>query len=252
MDASLPRVIALAGVSNLRDLGGWRSADGRRVRFGRLFRSAALSGLPPDAAPALAALGLRHVCDLRGIAEARAAPDPMADLPHATYHALAIEPSVAAAMRAIAAAQGIATAADMRAVMAASYAAYATDWAARYRALFAVLLDDASGPVLFHCSAGKDRTGFAAAMILAALDVPMDQIRADYLATNRLWRPDPMIAEGLDPAIASYMLGVHPELLDAAFAAIDARGGFDAYAAAQLGLTPARRAKLRETLLEAA
>lgn len=252
MDASLPRVIALPGVSNLRDVGGWRSADGRRVRFGRVFRSAALAGLDPAAAPALVALGLRHVCDLRGIAEAKAAPDPMAALPNATYHALAVEPSVAATMRAIAAEQGVATAADMRAVMAASYAAYATDWAGRYRALFDVLLDEAPGPVLFHCSAGKDRTGFAAAMILAALDVPMAQIRADYLATNRLWRPDPMIAEGLDPAIASYMLGVHPELLDAAFAAIAAMGGFDAYAAERLGLNAARRDGLREMLLEPA
>lgn len=245
----LPRALPFASISNLRDLGGWQTTDGRRVRFGQIYRSAALGGLDPAEAPRLNDLGIGHVCDLRGVHEAAAAPDPMHALPGAQYRPLPIEPSVAATMIAIAEEKGAATAEDMRRVMAASYAAYVTEWSARYRNLLTVLLES-TAPVLFHCSAGKDRTGFGAALILTALDVPMATIRADYLATNRLWRPDPMLAEGVDPAIAAYMLAVHDELLDAAFAAIATLGGFDIYAETQLGLTQPRRAALRAKLLE--
>ncbi len=68
MDEALPRVLELEGASNVRDLGGWPTADGRRVRFGRVFRSAALTGLTERDAAVLAATGLRTVCDLRGTA----------------------------------------------------------------------------------------------------------------------------------------------------------------------------------------
>lgn len=242
----LPRSVSLAGASNVRDLGGWPAAGGR-VRFGRVFRAAALSGLTAADADGLTALGLRTVCDLRGTTERETAPTRL--VAGATIHSLPIEPSVGASLRDILATRD-ATGEDLTTLMRAAYAAYAIEWAHRYRALFDLLLHE-DGGLLFHCSAGKDRTGFGAALILTALGTPRDAVMADYLASNHLWRGDAGIADGLPPAIAAQLLMVRAELLHAAFAAIDAtHGGFDRYAEVKLGLDAARRRRLCERLIE--
>ncbi|MDQ2804249.1 MAG: tyrosine-protein phosphatase [Pseudomonadota bacterium] len=249
-EPALPLALALEGASNVRDLGGWPTADGRHVRFGLVFRSAALSGLSADGAERLAATGLRTVCDLRGTKEQAEAPSPLAALPLATSRSLPIEPSVGASLRDLVA-TGAATGENVLTVMRHAYVAYALDWSHRYRDLFELLLRDDGLPLLFHCSAGKDRTGFGAALILAALGARREVIREDYLASNRLWRGDAGIAEGLPPDVASTLLAVHAELLDAGFAAIEQSfHSFDRYAAMQLGLPEERRQRLRERLLE--
>lgn len=241
----LPRSVPVVGASNVRDLGGW-PASGGRVRFGRVFRAAALSALTTEDAATLARLGVRTVCDLRGTAEAAAAPTrPM----NAVIHSLPIEPSVGASLLDILATRN-ATGKDVLTLMRAAYMAYALDWAHHYKTLFDLLLTGQGG-LLFHCSAGKDRTGFGAALILTALGTPRETIMTDYLASNRLWRGDAGIAAGLPPDVGAILLLVHAELLDAAFTAIDqAYGGFDNYAALQLGLDAPRVQQLRETLIE--
>src|SRR5258708_7219621 len=140
-----------------------------------------------------------------------------------TIHELTIAPSIGASLRDLIANRD-ATAADVMQVMRMAYAAYATDWHHRYRAMFDLLLAS-DAPLLFHCTAGKDRTGFGAALLLAALGVPEDSIRADYMATNRLWRGDPELAASLPPAVAATLLTVNPAFLTAAFDAIDAAHG---------------------------
>ena len=249
MTSPLPIVLALEGASNVRDLGGWPVAGGR-VRRGLVFRAAALSDLTPADGARLAALGLRSVCDLRGPREAAAAPSRLEGIPGVTRYPLPIEPTVGASLRDILATRA-ATGADTFALMHEAYVAYARDWAHRYRTLFALLGAEAAGPLLFHCSAGKDRTGFGAALILTVLGAARATVMADYLATNRLWRGDAMIAEGLPAEAAEPLLRVAPALLDAAFAAIDTLAGdFDSYAGEYLGLTPALRERLRERLVE--
>jgi protein-tyrosine phosphatase len=116
--------------------------------------------------------------------------------------------------------------------------------------MFELLLRE-DGALLFHCSAGKDRTGFGAALILTVLGTPREAVMQDYLASNRLWRGEADIAAGLPPDIAAKLLLVHPGLLDAAFAAIDdAYGSFDSYAQLQLGLDETCRQRLCERLVE--
>lgn len=236
----LPRSVPLRGASNVRDLGGWPAGSGR-VRFGRLFRAAALSELTPEDTAMLRALGLRIVCDLRGEAERAAAPSCLDGV---RVHSLPIEPSVGASLRDILATRA-ATREEVMDLLHKAYRAYALSWAHRYRAMFDLLVEE-DGPLLFHCSAGKDRTGFGAALILTALDVPREAVMADYLASNRLWRGEADIAAGLPADIAARLLRVHPELLETAFAAIEAAGGFDRYAEAELGLDPRRRQRLRD------
>ncbi|MDE2006103.1 MAG: tyrosine-protein phosphatase [Rhodospirillales bacterium] len=248
--SDLPRAVPLDGVSNFRDLGGWR-ATGSRVRFGRVFRSASLADMTAADAGRIAALGIRAVCDLRGRREAAAAPFPAALLPGIALHALPIEPTVGASLRDILATRA-ATGRDATELMIAAYEAYAEEWSHRYRAIFDLLADPVGGAVLFHCSAGKDRTGFGAALILTALGVSEADVMEDYLATNRLWRGDAEMGSGLPREAAAVLLTVQPLLLRAAFDAIGRLGGFARYAASRLGLDPAGLAVLHATLLEPA
>lgn len=244
----LPRVVPLERGSNLRDLGGWRTGDGGRVRFGQVYRSAALHGLTDADLATLAGLGVRHICDFRGEGERARWPSRVPE--GAVVHALGIAPTIGASLRDLVANQA-ATAADVMEVMQLAYGAYALDWHHQYRAMFDLLLDEAPAPLMFHCTAGKDRTGFGAALILAALGVPEEAIRADYMATNRIWRGDPELAASLPPGVGATLLSVHPEFLDAAFEAVrGAHGSMDAYLGERIGLDSARRARLRARLVE--
>ncbi|HEX4259894.1 MAG TPA: tyrosine-protein phosphatase [Acetobacteraceae bacterium] len=245
--AKLPRAVALEIGSNLRDLGGWTTADGRTVRSGRVFRSAALVRLSAADEAAVGALGLRTVCDLRGAAERAAAPVVLAG---ADSVALSIEPTVGISLRDLLTVRQ-ATAADARALMRRAYVAYAHDCKPQYRRLFALLQEPGRLPLMFHCSAGKDRTGFAAAALLAALGVGWEQVLEDYLATTQHWRRDTLPDRGLPPAIAEVMLSVEASLLEAGFAAMrETADSVEAYLEQALGVDAAARERLRALLLD--
>ena len=243
----MPRSVTLQGASNVRDLGGYAGADGRTVRFGMVYRAAALSGLTAGDAALLRGTGLRTVCDLRGTVERERGPSL---LPGVDTHALGIEPSLGASLRDLAA-RHAATDEEVMGLMRRAYVAYAMDWSHQYRALFALLLDGVSLPLLFHCTAGKDRTGFGAALLLTALGVSAADVHADYIATNRLWRGDSELSSVLPESVARVLLKVHPELLDAAFGAVRAEfGSTEGYLEARIGLDAGRREALRGRLLE--
>lgn len=163
MLTDLPHCLVLSGASNLRDLGGWPVADGRRVRAGSVWRSAALHGLTPEDLGLLAATGLRTVCDLRGAQEAARAPSRLPA--GALAHPLPIEPFVGASLKDMLE-RGMATGEGATGLLRQAYLAYVTEHLEAYRRLFALLLEEERRPLLFHCSAGKDRTGVAAALIL--------------------------------------------------------------------------------------
>jgi protein-tyrosine phosphatase len=243
----LPRALPLQGATNVRDLGGWPTQEGGRVRFGQVFRAASLSTLTDDDVVVLTGIGVRTVADLRGALEQRQAPSRMSGV---TTHALCIEPSLGASVREVAIRPG-ATSEDVMVLLRRAYTAYALDWSHRYRGLFDLLLQGDAPPLLFHCTAGKDRTGFGAALVLTALGVDEEVVLEDYLATNRLWRVDPEIAGAMPVLAAEVMLRAHPELIGVAFDAIREKfGSLDAYFEQRLGLGPERRARLQERLLE--
>lgn len=243
----LPRVIPLEGTTNVRDLGGWPTRDARRVKFGQVFRAARLARITEADTRVLKSLGVRTVVDLRGADERVKVPN----VEHGfTEVSLAIEPSIGPRLREMAEKRE-GTAEEMRAMMARAYAAYAIEWSAQYRALFTLLLTDQRMPLLFHCTAGKDRTGFGAALILAALGVREEAIREDYLATERLWVPDEEASHTLPPEVGQVLLSVHTSLLGAAFDAIHQwHGTLESYLRDRLGLDAARLEALRARLLE--
>jgi len=246
----LPRVVPLQGCSNLRDLGGYRATDGRRVRMGQVFRSASLAHLTEADLALFGTLGIRTVCDLRGVRESGLAPTRLPNGPAPDVLPLPIEPRVGASLRDLLRREE-ATGEDTYALLQTAYLAYAGEHLTRYRALFALLLESGRRPLLFHCSAGKDRTGFGAALLLTALGVPRKTVVADYLATNRIWRREHSLPPGTPDAVRDTLLAAHRPLLEGALA--DAAGHYgseELLLEEGLGLDAGRLRAMRDALLE--
>ena len=247
--------LPLQGATNLRDLGGYRVADGARIKDGVVYRSDALSHLTDADLRQIAALNLRTVVDFRMDEELQIeGADRLPEDQEIRQISLPINPADSAGYMQKLLAGQIETAAETTAYMKALYATLALDHTQQYQSFLDLLLHSDGEPVLFHCSAGKDRAGLAAAFLLRVLGAPMSDIEANYLAS-----PPARIAEdidvldGIDPALLKPMLDVNIEYLHEAFAAIDlAYGSFDQYAADALGIDPEKRRRLTQLLTEPA
>jgi protein-tyrosine phosphatase len=245
---ALPYAVPLEGASNLRDLGGWPVAGGRRVRRGLIYRSATLANLTDADQAMVASLGIRTVCDLRGVNEAALRPSRLP--PSAERVHLPIEPSVGASLRDLMLREE-STGEDVVSLLRRAYIDYLARFLDVYRGLFALLLEPGRQAVLFHCSAGKDRTGVGAALVLTALGATRETVVADYRATDRIWRRDHSLPEGTPAGLANALLSTHPELLEETLErALAAHGGVDGLLRDGLGLDDARLAALRGTYLE--
>ena len=242
------RHLNLIGASNFRDLGGYPTSDGRTVRWRQIFRSNHLAHLTDDDAAVLRSLGVKSAFDFRGSAERTEALCGMSDI---TVHSLPVEPTVVAALRAIAASGTPLSADHAVEVMRDSYRSYVQQNTPRFRTLFAHLLEDRA-PLVIHCTAGKDRTGFACALILHTLGVPDDVISEDYLLTNQFYRRDPNSASDLPDHVKQVLGSVQPAFLGAAFEAIDADyGSLETYLRDGIGLGAAERTALAARYLQA-
>jgi protein-tyrosine phosphatase len=242
------RSLNLSGASNFRDLGGYIGRDGRPLRWRKLFRSDHLAALTPDDLAQLQALGLSRACDFRGVKERAAVPYALAGV---ASHALPIEPTVVQRMKDLLESGHRLTPGETVGLMQETYRAFVNDNAARFAELFAHLLDH-DAPLVFHCTAGKDRTGFAAAMILLALDVPRPVVMQDYLLTNELLRMDSAPAYGVPLEVLQVLWRVQADFLEAALHAVDAdHGGVDRYLQQALGVGPLERQRLAGLYLQA-
>jgi protein-tyrosine phosphatase len=240
------RHLNLEGASNFRDLGGYPTADGRIVRWRRIFRSNHLGHLTPADIDVVRGLGVRSAFDFRGLDERAAAMCGIEDI---TVHPLPIEPTVVAALRARLAA-GSLSADDALEIMRESYRNYVRLNTHSFRALFAHLLDD-HAPLVIHCTAGKDRTGFACALVLHALGVPDEFIADDYLLTNRFYRRDPSASTDLPDNVRQAIGSVEASFLAAGFDAIRTDyGDLDSYLRDGLALGVGERTSLRERYLQ--
>ena len=248
MSDSPARHLNLAGASNFRDLGGYPTKDGRTMRWRQIFRSNHLGDLTSDDVTIVRALGVKSAFDFRGTAERNEA---LCGMPEITVHSLPVEPTVVAALRAIAAAGTTLATNHAVEVMRDSYRSYVQQNTPRFRALFAHLLEDRA-PLVIHCTAGKDRTGFACALILHTLGVPDEVISEDYLLTNRFYRRDPNSGSDLPDDVKQVLGSVQTSFLGAAFEVIDADyGDLETYLQKGLGLGAAERAALTARYLQA-
>jgi protein-tyrosine phosphatase len=179
------RVLPLEGGRNFRDLGGYETEDGRLVKWGRLFRSGAMARLTPSDYSYLSAFGIRVVCDFRSKAERADEPTRWLADPAPRFMAWdgtfqEDESPLIAALRADDASQEM-----VRDAMAELYRHIPYVFADRYREVFEVL-ESGEAPLAFHCSAGKDRAGVAAALLLTALGVPRETIIEDYAMSDKV------------------------------------------------------------------
>lgn len=241
------RAWRLQGATNFRDLGGYAGAGGRPLQWRRLFRSDHLASLTDADRARLAALGPTTAFDFRGDAERAATPY---DLPGVTQRSLAIEPSVVQRMQDLVAAGHSLTAPLVSNLMADLYRSLIRDQSHHFAALFEHLLQT-DAPVVFHCTAGKDRTGVAAALILLALGVPRDQVLQDYLLTNVLYQHTPLPHSETPADVLAVLWRVQAGFLDAALQTVDdEQGGIDRYLQARLGLGQAEREALARRYLQ--
>jgi protein-tyrosine phosphatase len=241
------RLIPLQGVTNFRDLGGYAGADGRPVRWRRLFRSDHFGALTSADLAALAPLGIARSFDFRGVAERAATPY---DWPGVVQHPLSIEPTVVQRMQDMTAAGRALTVPLVTDLMADLYRALVTEQSHRFAELFDQLLQ-ADAPVVFHCTAGKDRTGIAAMLLLRALGVDAAVVEQDYLLTNAHYRRPPAHDDRIPDDALAVLWSVRPSFLHTALGLIEqGQGGLEGYLGSAMKLSPAARAKLAAAYLE--
>jgi protein-tyrosine phosphatase len=240
------RHLTLEGASNFRDLGGYPTGDGRMVRWRQIFRSNHLGHLTAADIEIVRGLGVRNAFDFRGRDERAAAVCAVKEI---TVHSLPIEPTVVAALRARLAAGTLSADAALE-IMRESYRNYVRLNTHSFRALFAHLLDDRA-PLVIHCTAGKDRTGFACALVLRSLGVADDVIAEDYLLTNRFYRRDPSAGADLPDDVRQAIGSVDASFLAAGFEAVSADyGDLESYFRDGLGLGDRERAALKQRYLQ--
>lgn len=239
-------VLDLTAPSNFRDL--CEPVRGRLpMRSRTLFRSDHLGALDAQQALRIQALGIRRVLDFRGEHERRSAA---CALPGVTVHSLAIEPTVVQVLAALCAAGQRLTAAEVAAHMEDTYRGFVRHHTHRFAEFFQHLLAS-DEPTVFHCTAGKDRTGFAAALVLHALGATREEVMRDYLLTNERLRPPAGAWRQLPPEAAAVLWGVQPSFLEAAFAALEREyGSIDGYLREGLGLREFERARLKALYLQ--
>ena len=249
LDQTLPHVLPLQGGSNFRDLGGYRTADGRLVRRGAVFRSAHLGGLTDEDRTALGTIGVRTIVDLRGVNEAAETPHRIEGVTCRIVGAH-IEPGVGDKIRG-AVEDGTASPHLMMQFLTDHYRDYPRRCAPGFRTLFATLSDGVHRPLVFHCTAGKDRTGFASALLLTLLGVPWQTVVEDYLRTNELWIGHIGRYPELDIDTRAAIIEARTPYLEAAFEVV--RNDFgtpEAFAEKALGLGAAERERLKRDLLD--
>lgn len=251
------RLLPLQGGRNFRDLGGYRTADGRMVKWDVLFRSGSMHGLTDADYAALEKRGIRVVCDFRDNRERSTEPVnwPAAAAPRilSTDYELDHKTMPNGDPKTW-------TEAQAHEAMAATYPRLLAQFNGQYRRMFAELLAG-HAPLAFNCSAGKDRTGIAAALLLTALGVPRATVIDDYLLTNRYLNAPDMLAKtkaanpaspmmGMPPHVQQAMMAADRSYIEAAFAVIDGHaGGADGYLKDELGLSHADLVRLRNMYL---
>lgn len=255
------RLLNFEGIANFRDLGGYPTENGEQVAWGKLYRSATFAAASPADLQNLSSLKLSALVDFRSSAEKEEEPNRLPEAP--TFEVIDIpilddgnKALVGDVMARID--SGDFSDFDPDAAMMEANRQFANEFTPQVSQFVHTVLDAGGAPVLWHCSAGKDRTGFAAAVLLRILGVPQATVMQDYMAS-------------LEPALASrsnqllmlrvfkgkeaadklqVMMGVQEAWLEAAFAEIDAHwGSFDNYVHAGLGLSDDDIERLRSQLL---
>lgn len=261
-ERSAHRLLNFEGIANFRDLGGYETEDGKRTRWGVLYRSGNFSTASRSDNVVLGGLGLTSLVDFRSVAEKEEEPHQLSDpLPFELVNIPVMDGGNHSVADEIMARieSGDFSDFDPEGFMITANRQFATTFTPQFSEFVQVVLTANGKPVAWNCSAGKDRTGFAAAILLRILGVPMDTVLQDYamskeyaLAARKKELTLLRVFKGNDVADKlAVLMGVEKLWLEAAFEEIDQQhGSFDTYVEQALGLGPGEVQQLRETLLE--
>lgn len=247
------RRIPLENQPNLRDIGGFETEDGRRVKWGKIYRSGKLSKLEKNDQSLLTNLGIKTVCDFRSDVEQEKHPNnlpagirylryPIGEKDGKSFQKLRKD-ILKKRLRGKAAEETFIKLME----------AFADSVSHDFKPVLDLLLADGNEPLIYHCSGGKDRTGYMTAIILAAMDVDIKTIRQDYLMSNyyRQKANQKKIRQarliGLDQETLEYLFIVRDSYFDSVMKTIKERyGDMDNYLAVKFGLTREVRDQLKE------
>lgn len=257
------RRIPLEGVKNFRDLGGLPTTDGRETRWGRLFRSGHLADLSDDTGMEMLARDIETVIDFRSEAEKKRMPVHWTSMWQPRYVAIPVGGNAAAWVHELMTKLSEAEfpGAELRAQFIKAFEAMPIAHVADFKLFFQQLIEADEGALLFHCTAGKDRTGIAAALLQAALGVTDEAIMENFLLTNKAVdlqataiHRAAMLSEQAGRDIAPTdiypLIGVEEAFLEAMWGAIRQNyASIEAYLSDGLGLDDAKRRILRERYL---
>ncbi len=256
------RHLPFEGVANARDLGGYPIEDGRSVRWGVLYRTGELSGTSSRDRRDLERLRLDRLIDFRSDLERTEAPDSLPQpTPFEVVSIPVLDDGNAAMVEQLTQRinNGDFAGFDPDAFMVEANSQFVRNFTPQFAGFMINVLEAGGQPVLWHCTAGKDRAGFASAILLRTLGVPEDVVMADYMLSDqyslaahetdllllKLFKSD----EAAD--VVRQLMGVQQHWLQTAFDAIDEDyGSFDNYRLVGLGLNDDDVAQLRENLLE--
>lgn len=246
---STQRLVKLQGAVNFRDLGGYKTSDGKTVKWGVIYRSADISKLTDADMQVMEQKNIHTVVDFRGVQESAAAPDRL--LPGTDYlNCPAGSDSTTTDPK-----KWMALIKQKDTTALQNFYANTTPFTARYKPFFEKLAQLNGNALLFHCAGGRDRTGIAASLLLYSLGVPYSTIEADYLASNEYlknWnhKSFSQMAAYLQMPEAEVMeiMKLRPSLLKATFKAIEKQyGSVDAFIEKELGVD---KAALRTRFLQ--
>lgn len=259
------RVLQFEGSRNFRDLGGYKTVDGKTVKWGKLYRSGVLHNLTEAGYGEIEQLGIETVVDFRSTQEREQEPTEWqaGEIEHLTwdYEMGNWEQEFAKVF-----AKPDFAREDFVRLMDKGYVGLVQQQTPHYRAMFEELLED-DKPLLFHCTAGKDRTGIGAALILTALGVDRETVKQDYLLSNETLKDVEMLKlpedasekekrmfaffSQLPKEIRDVMAGVEASWLEAAFAEMERQhGSVEAYIEKELDVDGQELALLRTRYLQ--
>lgn len=249
------RHINVKGVNNLRDLGGLFTKEGYQLKWGMIYRSDKLSNITEEDFSRLFSLNLHSIVDLRTTWEAEDEPDQWPELEKIQHIHIPVGEGTIKREEIMAHLQKPDF--DAVALMREANRSFVEEYTDEYRQFFSLLLEEQNYPILYHCSAGKDRTGFASAIILAALGVDRKTIMDEYLLSNyylfdsseeRLQQA--ALFYGIDHQLLRQLMEVKSTYLEEAFQAIEEKyGTVDQYLQEGLKLESEELEQLRQIML---
>ena len=250
------RLLPMDGAHNTRELGGYTTTDGQTVKWGMLFRSDKLSDIPDIDKEYLQNLGIKRIVDFRSEDEKSEDPDKIPEGINYVEMPIRVDGAMRTKIEAVLRGE---TDREVKSFLIDANKEFVTSYTDVYEGFLRALIDNGS-PTLFHCTAGKDRAGFAAAITLIALGVSKEDVIADYMKTNTytaerieevLGQIELMSLYQTDAEVLRPLLGVEQEYIETAFkTAEDKYGSLENFIREGLNISDEDIQKLRSQFLE--